>query len=1022
MPFVQKMDLVKMVSDAEESAMDARQKCLNSLYYLSSLKLELLQGNMKTFMHDMSSIKVVNFEKPKRRSSILNTEEEEDDNAYIRDYIKLDLPRLKNLCSGAPSVENAFQQGKISAGPMALMTTEFYGADVALEETGIPISMTMDVEIRKTLNLPTFEQSTLSGDPAKANENLEKVKEYQNICQQYIEIMDELREETSLLYNCLYNMDYSWFQSVQESLHKLVGSKHSMDKRMRNLLGQKTYSPDDMELIHNTVSMAQQIQMLIETNVIDRYGNFARDVKRTISLVQKKMGSEISLPTVAVQQSVQKLEEKLKQTDPEYAKYLKYKEEKAEKIRAAEEAARKAEEARQAEERRKAEEARRAEEAKKAEQARLLEEARRAVEAKKAEEKRKAEEAERAKLAVEQAKRAEQARIAAERVRQAEQARLAAEQAKQAEEARKAEELHKAEEARQAEEAKKAEQQRILEEARRAVEARQAEEKRKAEQQKLAAEQAEQARIAEEKAREAEAARKEWVAAEQARQAQAAARQTAAGQAATMPFVQPGDPVEADPQTSATPFVQSGDSVEPGIQAAATPFVQPGDPVETGTQASATPFVEPGVVKETSAQGTGSLFVEPGVAKETNAQAAESPFVQPGKAAETNAQASGSPFVQPGKAVETNTQATESLFVQPGGMKETDARSAESSFVQPGEKQQGAQAVPFIPSGGGQSESQNPPFTSGAQKPEPQAAQSVFGTQQNTEMESGLPENSQNVDKGNKSGGSKANPLQKLKDLKPDKKDTGRGRRKKKDPAEDSWREQRDADGKPGFSLKDIPELPRVALWGIAAVLLLLGLWKAYSVAILSAIVLIAAAVVVSPLVMKYVHQLIKIGVALVLFIISFAMPNQVIPIPHESGDTLVSAIQKMTNNQDANKTNPVDELNLNYLGTNMTKEQFEAKYQAYQESYQKKQGVKPEEAEKILQDFLYNKKNLFANEELIDLSNGKKDSVPYQVIHVRQPSGKKLTMFISADGKKYRITITKKKDNNIKLSKKKVK
>lgn len=1001
MPFVQKMDLIKMISDAEESAMDARQKCLNSLYYLSSLKLGLLQGNMKTFMHDMSSIKVVNFEKPKRRSSILNTEEEEDDYAYIRDYIKLDLPRLKNLCTGAPSVESAFQQGKISAGPMALMTTEFYGADVALEETGIPISMTMDVEIRKTLNLPSFEQSNLSNDPAKANENLEKVREYQKICQQYIEIMDELREQASLLYNCLLNMDHSWFQSVLESLHKLVGSKHSMDKRMRNLLGQKTYSSEDMELIHNTVSMAQQIQVLIETNVIDRYGNFSRDVKRAISLVQKKMGSEISLPTAAVQQSVQKLEEKLKQVDPEYAKYLKYKEEKAQKIKAAEEA----EAARQAEERRKAEEARRAEEAKKAEQARVLEEARKALEAKKAEEKRKAEEAERAK-------QAEQNRLAEERARQAEQARLAVEQAKQAEEAKKAEELRKAEEARQAEEAKKAEQQRIIEEARRAVEARQAEEKRKAEQQKIAAEQAEQARIAEEKAKEAEKARKEWVAAEQARQAQAAARQNTAvsssqsvgGQAATTPFVQPGEPVETSTQKVATPFVQPGEPVETNTQKAATPFVQPGEPVESSTQKdAASPFVQPGEPVESSTQQTAT------------------PFVQPGESVETDKQAGGSLFVQPGAPAESNKQAGDSLFVQPGGATEANKQTSESSFVRPGGEKPESQDPPFTPSGGKQPESQNPPFTPGTQQSQPQAASSVSGMQQTAEMKQDTAVTDQEAGKDDLAGKEKANPLQKLKGLKPDKKNAG-SRKQKKDSTEDSWREQRETDGKTGFSLKDIPELPRVALWVIAAVLLLLGLWKAYSVAILSAVVLIAAALVVSPLVMKYVHQLIKIGVALALFIISFAMPNQVIPIPHESGDTLISAVQKMINSRDANKTNPIDELNLNYLGTNMTKDQFEAKYQGYQEDYQGKQGLKPEEAEKTLQDFLYNKKNLFANEELIDLSNGKKDSVQYQVIHVRQPAGKKLTMFITANGKNYKVTITKIKGDKIKLSKKKLK
>ncbi|MDO4167515.1 MAG: hypothetical protein Q4D32_08935, partial [Eubacteriales bacterium] len=352
MPFTQNMnpnmgnvDLAKMIEDAEDRAMEARQKCLNSLHYLSQLKLTLLQGNMKTFMHDMSSIKMVNFEKPKRRNSILNTEEE-DDNSYIRDYVKLDLPRLKNLCMGASAVEANIKKGKISDSPMALMTTEFYGADVALEESGIPIGKTTDVEIRKTLNLPAFDMGTLSKDPAQAGENMAKVQEYQQLCQQYIEIMDELREQSSLFFNCLYNMDKSWFQTVLDSLHKLVSGKSSL----RNLIGQKTYSSEDMELINNTVNMAQQIQLLMETDLVDRYGNFTLDTKRTIAMVQKNMGPEISLPTPSVQQAIQKMEEELKQSDSEYARYLKKKEEKAEAARKAAEAARKAEEARRAEE------------------------------------------------------------------------------------------------------------------------------------------------------------------------------------------------------------------------------------------------------------------------------------------------------------------------------------------------------------------------------------------------------------------------------------------------------------------------------------------------------------------------------------------------------------------------------------------------------------------------------------------------------------------------------------------------
>lgn len=830
MPFVQFNDLVRMVSDAEERAMDARQSCQNSLFYLTTLKLKLLQGSMKTFMHDMSSIKKVNFEKPKRRSSILNTEEEADDNAYIRDYIKLDLPRLKNLCHGAAAVETAFRKGKISAGPMALMTTEFYGADVALEESGIPIGMTTDVEVRKTLNLPVFDQAVLSRDPARMNDNLVKVKEYQQLCSQYIEIMDELREQASLIYNCLYNMDHSWFASVQESLHKLVGSKGSMDKRMRNLMGQKTYSSDDMDLIHNTVSMAQFIQMLMEANIIDRYGNFTIDTKRAVAAVQKKMGSEISLPTPAVQQSLLSLEDTLKNSDEDYARYLKYKAEKAATVHAMEEQARQAEASRQAEEARKAEEQRRAEEIKKAEQARVLEEARQAIEAKKEKERRQAEQE---KLAAEQARRAEEAR-------KAEQARQALEQMRQKEQERKAEE------------ARQAEEQRILEEACKAEQVRQEEEKRRAE----------QARLAEEKERQAEAVRKEWVAAEQARQAaQSSNSQSGAGGQT----VSTHSEAFRGPSEVETPSMQSGVQMPAQDSASSREDLQ--DSQETGEQ------------------------------QEKAADDAKSGLLQKRK------------------------------------VLKKEKKTADK-------KQQGVQE-------NGVSEERN---------------------------------------------------------------------------TEQSWRKQQEAAGKSEFSFKDLPEFPKIVLWMLAGILLLSAVWKLYTIAILSAVVLIGAALIVSPLVMKYVHQWIKIGSALVLILISLVMPNQLIPIPHDSGDSIVTAVQKIRENREKNRSDPVKELHLNYLGTNLTKEQFEAKYQGYQENYQGKQGVKPEEAEKFLQDFLYNKKNLYANEELITLGAGNKESVSYQVIHMKKPTAKKLTMFISAEEKNYKIVITKQKEDKIKLSKKKVK
>ncbi len=240
------------------------------------------------------------------------------------------------------------------------------------------------------------------------------------------------------------------------------------------------------------------------------------------------------------------------------------------------------------------------------------------------------------------------------------------------------------------------------------------------------------------------------------------------------------------------------------------------------------------------------------------------------------------------------------------------------------------------------------------------------------------------------------------------------------DAAIDSWKDQTDSEKKKGVSMPDIPELPRIALWGIATVLLVLGLWRLYSVSVLSAVVLIGAAVVISPLVLEYSNQLVKIVVTVVLLLLSFVMPNQI--ISHEPGDTIITVVQNLAAGDKQTDNNSAEEqANAGYMGTGLTKEQFDKKYQNYKVKYKGQEGVKPEDAEVLLQDFLYNKDGFFANEIYIDLKDGKKETVEYQVINVQKASDKKAILYIKAGKQKYKLTVTKKKDAKIKLDKKKI-
>lgn len=451
------MDVKKVIQEAEDKAMEARLDCVGSMYYLASLKLSILQNEMKTFMNDLSSISPSNYEQ-KKRGKFRSAEEEDYSVVNIRDYVKVEFPKLKNLCAGADAVDSAIKKGMIAEGPMALMTTEFYVVDVGLDESGIPIRKTIDIELRQNLKAPTFDMSTLSMDPTQAQENGKKIQEFQEECDRYVAIMDELSKQCMTFYNCLFNANKSWFATLGEKMHEAVGSKGGL-----KLMGKKNFSEDNMNLFSNTVNMAQVVQALIATNILDRYGQYSLDSKRVIGKAMRATEPNLDQSNPDIDHALFQLEQEMKAGETEYAKFLRKKEEEAERRRQ-EEIARKEAEAKRIEEEKQArlaaiaaEQARREEEAKRAEEAYAAAHAEEIAAAKRAEEEKLAEQArkeaaERERLDAirrneEATKALAEARRQAEIRKKEEEARKEAAVAKAMEEARKAKKIREAKEA-----------------------------------------------------------------------------------------------------------------------------------------------------------------------------------------------------------------------------------------------------------------------------------------------------------------------------------------------------------------------------------------------------------------------------------------------------------------------------------------------------------------------------------------------------------------------------------------------
>lgn len=285
-------EATKMIRESGERARKAMRKCEYIMSRLAALKLIILQGDITQFVLAFSKIKVVNFKGL------------DGFDALVR-FFQLELSKVRRISNDSRKVTIREMFSNSSGMMLAVDTAHFLAAETSTGENarkaerGSAGDIVELIEMPKFTGIGMFTAQEAAKDPDKAQMNMKMALAYQEECRKYICVMDEIEEHCWLYFHALYNMENMWYRNLVKLLQHLVDGKKFTNDIVKNVTGQKTYTPNDMELVSNAAIMTKQMRGLLETILVDSNGNITSDSKDVIMRLQKDMGPDICKPTDA---------------------------------------------------------------------------------------------------------------------------------------------------------------------------------------------------------------------------------------------------------------------------------------------------------------------------------------------------------------------------------------------------------------------------------------------------------------------------------------------------------------------------------------------------------------------------------------------------------------------------------------------------------------------------------------------------------------------------------------------------
>ena len=307
----------EIIDESSRIAQEAKKVCQGSMDELAKEKTRVLQGNMRRFVRSFSQIKPVNYT-------------DSSDLFEVAKFNKNELTIMQSMVTSVQKINANDVVGGASGAALAVGAADILAGGSLLGGAGISVGGLAGGAALGVVAAPIFaitgifSASEASANLEKAKSNLLKAQAYQDEVETYAYLVHSVSERCDLFYEILVNIYTTWFTDAVNQLEMLVNSKKTFGNFLKNIVGKKIYSKQEMKMVASVASLAKMVKTLIDTNILDSNGHVTDKSEGVILEIQDKMKNEdltVRMPNPQVeliqqstyQQFIQNINMELKQ-------------------------------------------------------------------------------------------------------------------------------------------------------------------------------------------------------------------------------------------------------------------------------------------------------------------------------------------------------------------------------------------------------------------------------------------------------------------------------------------------------------------------------------------------------------------------------------------------------------------------------------------------------------------------------------------------------------------------------------
>lgn len=274
-----------IIEESNRIAQEAKNICQYSMDVLAKEKTRVLQENMKRFVESFSKIKPVNFN-------------DMGDLFEIAKFNSNELTTMQSMVNSVDKVNVNDVVGGLSGTALAVGAADILAGGSLLSGASISVGGLAGGAALGAVAAPIFaitgifSASEASANLSKAKSNLSKARAYQDECETYSYLAHSVSERCDLFYETLNNIDINWFSDAVKQLEILVNSKKTFGNFLKNMIGKKIYSRQEMQMVASVASLAKMVKTIIDTNILDDKGCVTDESEQVIVAIQDKMQNE----------------------------------------------------------------------------------------------------------------------------------------------------------------------------------------------------------------------------------------------------------------------------------------------------------------------------------------------------------------------------------------------------------------------------------------------------------------------------------------------------------------------------------------------------------------------------------------------------------------------------------------------------------------------------------------------------------------------------------------------------------